>query len=133
MKQLIDAIGISNELGISPATLFRMIKRGEFPSQDQSNDSGGFVWAREVFDEWKAKNNRWLSPITREMLQALGVCRVLNVSMPKLYRMIKSGELPEPTLVRRSGEHGLYGGLVKVWNKSEIELISGGRKNARSL
>lgn len=116
---------VSKDLGITPATVFRMIKNGGFPRPTITNLSGGFEWSEEVFGEWKKSNPAWVTCVHEFDMTSIEVCQKLEISMPKMYRLIKSGDLPPPNLVRRVDRNGnLYGGLMKVWNFEMIARIA---------
>ncbi|MDD5395213.1 MAG: hypothetical protein PHE17_19495 [Thiothrix sp.] len=119
-----DAVQIAGFIGVTPATVFRMVLRGDFPKSTEKSCSGGFMWGADVFKAWSDSNPHWFTKVSAGDVQALEACKILGASMPKLYRMIKSGAVPAPSLARRAGGRGMYGGLVKVWRRSDIQGIA---------
>lgn len=122
---------IANRLGLLDQTIFRMVRKGTFPTQDSTSDNGQFWWDKSTVDYWELKHPEWITPLHEFDCSAERVCELLDIARPTLYRQVKKGLLPEPGVVRRSDRNGkLYGGLMKVWNYEEIIGIRDARLKA---
>jgi predicted DNA-binding transcriptional regulator AlpA len=76
-----------------------------------------------------------IAPQTLQLLRVAEICKLLKISKPTFWRLRRSGEFPEPTMVTER---------VLAWRLSEIEIwlaarrgtgpsVSDPRRNTRLL